>query len=114
TLMKLTSTGVYRVPRQSNSRQILSDTPIRAITDGDYLIGTFRHEDGRRAILINNYDFSYTEWPTVTFDVPDDKVMEIDQQTGKEVPAIDDSPAVPGLQLSLDSGAGRLFLLPPR
>lgn len=114
TLMNLTSTGVHRVTRLCDREEALAGTPIRNITEGDFLIGTFRHDDGRRAVLINNHDFSYTEWPTVTFDVPDDQVMELDQLTGREIPAVDDSPAIEGLQLSLDSGAGRLFLLPPR
>jgi len=53
----------------------LKGTPIknitRAATDplNDYLIGNFRHKDGRRAVLINNYRFAYTAWPTVQFDV---------------------------------------------
>ena len=87
--------------------------PIKSITKGgDYLIGVFKHADGRRAVLLNNYDYNYTTWPTVEFDVPDDKVIEVDAADGKEKPARDDSPDMPGLQLSLDSGEGRLFLLP--
>ena len=78
----------------------------------DYLIGTFRHTDGRRAVMLNNYRFAYTAWPTVVFDVPTSKVREVDPKTGREVPIYDDSPNMEGLQVSLDAGAGRLFLLP--
>ena len=69
-------------------------------------------EDGRRAILLNNYRFAYTAWPTVEFDVPIALVQEVDQQTGQAVPVYDDSPEMPGLQVSLDASEGRLFLLP--
>jgi hypothetical protein len=117
TLMKLTSLKVIRVsPRPSDDPvKLLEGTPIRNITrGGDYLIGVFKHADGRRAVLINNYDHNYTVWPTVEFDVADGKVVEVDQFDGQEKPVRDDSPIMPGLQLGLDSGEGRLFLLPPR
>ena len=41
-----------------------------------------------------------------------DKVRELSQETGKEIPLVDNSPDMEGLQISLDSGEGRLFLLP--
>jgi hypothetical protein len=112
TLMKLTSTGVYRVRPKDKPADVLKDTPVRGLTDGDYLIGVFRHADGRRAVLLNNYSFAYTAWPTVAFDVPSEKVKEVCPKTGKEIAVLDDSPAMEGLQLSLDAGEGRLFLLP--
>jgi len=79
----------------------------------DYLVGAFQHEDGRRAVLLNNYRFAFTAWPTVTFDAPAEQVLEVDRWTGEERPVIDDSPGMDGLQLSLLDGGGRLFLLPP-
>jgi len=114
TLMKLTSTGVRRVNPKDDASKILAVTPIRRLTRGDYLIGVFSHDDGRRAVLLNNYHFAYTSWPTIEFDVPADKVVEVCQKTGKEIPLLDDSPAMEGMQLSIDAGKGRLFLLPPR
>ena len=112
TLMRLTSTGVYRVRPGDDSRTVLAGSPIRSLTPGDYLIGTFRHADGRRAVLLNNYRFAHTAWPTVEFDADEIRVVEVSPATGAREPAVDDSPAMPGLQLSLDAGAGRLFLLP--
>lgn len=112
TLMKLTSTGVYRVKPKENAADILKDTPIRSLTEGDYLIGVFRHADGRRGVLLNNYSFAYTAWPTMTFDVPTEQVKEVCPKTGKEIAVLDDSPAMDGLQISLDAGEGRLLLLP--
>ncbi len=114
TLMQLTSLDVIRVKPDDNPAEVLKDTPVRDITPGDYLVGVFKHADGRRAVLLNNYDFNYGMWPTVKFDLPADKVIEVDQADGKEKPVRDDSPDTPGLQLSLDSGEGRLFLLPAR
>lgn len=113
TLMKLTSLNVIRIKPADDPAKLLIGTPIKNISGGgDYLIGVFKHADGRRVVLLNNYDHNYTTWPTVEFDVPDNKIMEIDQLDGKEKPARDDSPIMAGLQLGLDSGEGRLILLP--
>ncbi len=113
TLMKLTSTRVYRVEPKDDPSAILKGSPIRQLTAGDYLVGEFVHEDGRKAVLLNNYDFAYSSWPTVTFEAPAEKVFEIDPETSEARPVIDDSPAMEGLQISLDSGAGRLFMIQP-
>ena len=114
TLMKLTSTGVYRVKPEDEPSKVCADTPIKGLTKGDYLIGVFKHTDGRQAVLLNNYNFAYTAWPTVEFTVPVGQVLEVCKDTGKEIPVFDDSPAMDGLQVSLDSGEGRLFLIQSR
>lgn len=114
TLMKMTSLKVIRIKPSDESAKLLESSPIKSITPGDYLIGVFKHSDGRRAVLLNNYDHNYTSWPTVEFDVADDQVKEIDAADGKEKPIRDDSPDMQGLQLSLDAGEGRLFLLPAK
>ncbi len=114
TLMKLTSTGVYRVEPDDDPLEVLKDTPITSLTKGNYLVGVFEHTDGRRAILLNNYSFAYTAWPTVEFDLPAERVREVCKVTGNEISIVDDSPAMADLQISLDSGEGRLFLLPKR
>ena len=118
TLMALTSTGVYRVAPGDDPAKVLHDTPITALEraaydpEFDLLVGVFRHKDGRRAVMLNNYMFAYCQWPTVTFDVPASEVLEVDPWSGKAVNVRDDSPAMDGLQLSLNAGSGRLFLLP--
>jgi hypothetical protein len=114
TLMKLTSTGVYHVKPDDDPVKVCGDTPITSLTKGDYLIGVFKHADGRCAVLLNNYNFAYTAWPTVAFNVPVEQVREVCKDTGKEIPVVDDSPAMDGLQVSLDSGEGRLFLIQSR
>ena len=111
-LMKLTSTSVHRVKPKEATPDALTGSPLRKISEGDYLVGTFRHADGRRAVLLNNYHFAYSAWPTVEFNVDASKVVEVSPKTGREEAVRDDSPDMPGLQLSLDAGEGRLFLLP--
>jgi hypothetical protein len=113
TLMKLTSISVIHVDPKADIASLLKGTPIRTVTPGDYLVGVFKHADGRRAILLNNYHFAYSAWPTVTFDRDPSQVLEVSPVDGKERPVEDDSPDMPGLQISLDAGQGRLFLLPP-
>ena len=114
TIMQLTSTGVVRVEPKADVAEAIAGSPIKSLAyeHTDWLIGTFTHSDGRRAVLLSNYDTHYTSWPTVEFDVPADQVIEVSQETGEEAPVIDDSPDMEGLQISLDSGEGRLFLLP--
>ena len=114
TLMQLTSTGVHRLGPEDDAATVLAETPIEALTydNQDFLIGAFAHADGRRAVLLNNYSNHFTSWPTVEFDVDAAEVIEVHKETGEEAPVIDDSPAMEGLQISLDAGEGRLFLLP--
>jgi hypothetical protein len=84
-LMELTSTRVVHVPpgKGMGSESGLAGTPIASID---------------------------TTWPTVQFALVPERAVEVSQETGLEVPVLDDSPDMPGLQLSLDSGEGRLFL----
>ncbi len=119
-LMRLTSTDVRRVLPGDDPAGVLANTPIRNITrdavdpPNDYLVGVFTHEDGRRAVMLMNYRHALTAWPTVEFDAPPDQVREVDKNVGGEIPVRDDSPEMPGIQVSLDAGEGRLFLMPPR
>lgn len=113
TLMQLTSTEVTRLrPKKEPAEQLPKGSAVRSISQGDFMIGEFRHADGRRAVLLNNYSLTFCEWPTVEFDIDPARVREVDQETGLEVEWLDDSPDTPGMQVSLDSGEGRLFLLP--
>ncbi len=112
TLINLESTAVHRITRKDDPDVILKGTGINSLSKGDYLVGEFLHSDGRRTILINNYSYAYTTWATVVFDAEPRDVFEVDQNTGLEEILIDDSPDMDGLQISLNSGAGRLFILP--
>ncbi|MBM3499226.1 MAG: hypothetical protein FJX74_11215 [Armatimonadetes bacterium] len=116
TLMQLTCAGVHRVKPEDDPAALPADLPIAKLDyeHRDFLLGVFTHADGRRAVLLNNYSNHYTSWPTVEFDVDATQVTEVSQETGAEAPVLDDSPAMEGLQVSLDAGQGRLFLLPGR
>ncbi len=117
-LMDCTSTDVAQVKpgdtpseklRQSGIRDIKRD---RVDPPHDYLIGTFQHTSGRRAVMLMNNRFAYSAWPTVEFDVRSgQRVVEIDPESGREVPLHDASPAMPGVQIPLLDGGARLFLL---
>ncbi len=117
-LMQLTSVKVIRLRPDDDTKKLLKGSPIQDITrvevdpPNDYLVGVFRHRDGRRAVLLMNYRFAFTAWPTVTFDAPLDQVREVSPKSGELIPVRDDSPDMKGIQLSLDAGEGRLFLLP--
>ncbi len=119
TLMQLTSLGVRRVTQTTKEiSTALEDSPIERLSRAehdpelDLLVGTFRHRDGRRAILLMNYRFAYASWPTVAFAGDLAEIREVSRRTGKEMPVADDSPAMDGLQLALGAGDARLFLLP--
>lgn len=118
TLMKLTSTALLRINTETPLPEAPADRPIRRLArvgsdpHSQFIAGCFRHADGRRAALLVNHDYAHTAWPTITFDTPTEHLREVDKSTGREVPAIDDSPELPGLQVSFGPGDARLFLLP--
>lgn len=118
TLMKLSPVRTLHLEGgTSYDAQTLAGTAIAmlgtALKDDPPLnieLGTLKHTDGRNSLIMVNNDVTYTAWTTVAFIVPPDKVVEIDKRTGKEVPVYDESPKIPGLQLSFDCGEGRVFL----
>lgn len=119
TLMKLESVDVRRVTSKELSgkktAEVLKGSPLKDLTGdawGEYLVGSFRHADGRRAVMVVNYHFAYAAWPTLEFDAPMASVVEVDPATGREIPVRDESPDMSGTQTPLDAGQGRLFLLP--
>lgn len=118
TLMKLTSTGVLRVKTGPESARLLAGSPLVEVeaVKGDpvseLIVGTFRHSDGRRAVWIVNHSYAYTAWPTVRLSGPLGALKEVSKVDGMEMDWVDDSPELPGWQLSLGPGEGRLFLLP--
>jgi hypothetical protein len=62
-------------------------------------------------MLMNNR-FAYSAWPTVEFDIrPGQRVVEIDSETGREIPLRDASPLMDGVQIPLLDGGARLFLI---
>lgn len=120
TLMQLTGEGVLRVNTGKDPAAVLTNGPVRDLQrvghdpHAELVVGRLRHADGRRAVVLVNHDHAYTAWPTVTFDAELGDVREVDKATGAEVPLVDDSPELPGIQLSFGAGDGRLFLLPAK
>ncbi|MCC6235391.1 MAG: hypothetical protein IT580_22320 [Verrucomicrobiales bacterium] len=119
TLMQLTSTGVRRLDTakpetlSAITPGLRSLKPVAGDPPAAFIVGTFTHQDGRRAVLLVNHSHSFTAWPTVEFEAPDAAVQEISKTDGTVQPVVDDSPELKGLQLSFGAGDGRLFLLPP-
>lgn len=120
TLMRLTGEGVLRVNTGKDPAAALTNAPVRNLQrvgqdpHAELLVGTLRHADGRRAVVLVNHDHGFTAWPTVTFAADPGEVREVDKLSGEEVPLGDDSPELPGIQLSFGAGDGRLFLLPAK
>jgi hypothetical protein len=118
TLMKLTSTSVHRVNTGKETESSLQGAPIRSLArigsdpHSEFIIGAFKHADGRRAVLIVNHSYAHTAWPTIEFDANQAEVVEVDKASGRTAAVVDDSPELKGLQLSFGAGDGRLFLLP--
>ncbi len=117
TLMKLTSVGFVQVTNTSDAAA-LTKTGLRKISHvgsdpvGEFIIGSFKHADGRRGVLILNHNYSFTSWPTIEFDTEISKVSEVSKVDGKIGPVVDDSPELAGFQLSFGAGDARLFLFP--
>ena len=100
----------------------LADQP-----SGAWLVGASPSPtDARR--LLQNQDDRLTSWPTVTFATTaatttanttaklssggeDAGVLEVSPTSGQEGPVLDDSPAMSGLQVRIESGGARLFIL---
>ncbi len=116
TLMKLTSTGISRANTTNSSPRANSAVRKLARVGGDpaaeFIIGSFKHENGDRAVVMVNHNYSYTAWPTVEFDADPRTVREVSKQSGATQAVVDDSPELKGLQLSFGPGDARLFLLP--
>jgi len=87
----------------------------------DFLLGFSTHDDGREALTLMNFDTELTAAPTLVIPTVTDgsqQLLEVDPHSGREVPAVDDLPTLPGLQISLDVAEARVFLIgstpPPR
>jgi hypothetical protein len=118
TLMRLSGQGVVRVHATTATNNLPPGGAVRTLSilphdpSADFLLGSFRHRDGRRAVILVNHSLAYGVWPTLTFDAPWESVRELDPATGAEIIPLDNSPELPGFQCALDAGAARTFLLP--
>jgi len=67
-------------------------------------------------VLLQNQNWDMTLWPTIGFPhvaaSAASAVVEVDPEHGTEATVLDDSPYMPGLQLSFTAGGARLLILP--
>jgi len=92
-------------------RFVLEGSPIKSLSKGyEYLVAKYLNKpDNNTAVLVNNYSDLNTMWSTFEWDSRYSRVLEVDQR-GLLMPVFDESPRIPGLQLSFASGEGRLFV----
>eukprot|EP01052_Picozoa_sp_SAG31_P040706 SAG31_NODE_5963_length_2236_cov_1.144127_1_plen_360_part_00 len=95
----------------------------RLSVGGEFVVGEFEHTDGRKAVMVQNFDHTLSAMPTLVF--PDatvnatadptkpvlHEVVQRNSVEGEEVAVEDELLTVPGLQISLDASEARLFLL---
>lgn len=98
--MQLTSTNVLLINITNDPAAVLKGTPISSLTKGfSYLVGVFQHSDGRTAVMLNNRNPALTMWTTASWSDSVLKVVEVDQTNGTEVPVVDASPQIPGINI---------------
>jgi len=113
TLTQIESTGVYATaPLPPGTRGLAAGAPVKQAEGGPMLIGCFRGRKKETYILVVNRSFKDKIVAKLTMV---DKVVsarEISQKSGKplEAAALKDEP----LDVPLEPGAGRLFLLRKR
>jgi hypothetical protein len=72
----------------------------------EFMLGCY---DNNRTILLVNQDSNHPALATVGMATRNEEMMEVDPSSGKLVPPKDDSPFLPGFQIALLPGDGRLF-----
>ena len=100
----------------------LAGSAGETVVGHDFLLGFSRHDDGRQALTLHNFDSELTAAPTLVFlsattnrtrEPTKLQLFEVDPHSGLEVLAVDDIPDLPGLQISLDVAEARVFLIGP-
>jgi hypothetical protein len=83
--------------------------PLKNVTGGAFVVGCFEHEteEGTTAAVVMNYEDKYNLFATLVFGPG--RAREVSQATGAEVEIYDAAPHMPGLQVLLVPGAGKLF-----
>jgi hypothetical protein len=121
TLMRARSTGVValRLDDGPEPAQLLAAqrSTLHNISRGSFTVGSFALEEGlggvgafSTAVLLANYAWTYTQTPTIDFG-PSVEALEVDQHSGGTRPIVDAIRGLPGLQVGLLAGGGRLFVL---
>ena len=129
-LLNATTTGVFQIRDTSNLTDVASAlsgaTVFGNVTGegmaqkdyfgkaGHFLLGEFRLQDGRTAVMVHNQLPHVTSWPTLTpkqqgAGAP--QLLEVDLIGGGIAPLLDDSPLMPGLQLRFGEGMARFIVV---
>ena len=94
------------------SRIAVHGSPVVAINgtetgpDWSYMLGFF---DGNATVLLMNQDSNHPGLASLELTDHTKTMMEVDPSTGVVREALDDSPYLPGFQVSLLAGDARLF-----
>lgn len=108
TLMKLKSTAVYHTAPLPSSTVALPKDAVVQVGEGNYIVGTFQHDDGSEWVMIMNRDISKGVKTTVKFDKGLKRLRELSTKNGKLSSVKLRKEGVP---LELAPGAAKMFKL---
>ena len=110
TLVQLTSTGVYLTdPLQPGTKGLDATAPIRKAEGGPLAIGCFKTARGSACVMVVNRQLQGKMTAKITLDAKTVSAAEVSQETGKLLPPV--APKNKVLEVALEAGEGRLFLL---
>jgi hypothetical protein len=109
TLVKLTSTGVYHSDPPVGTVPLLPEAPVKKIDGGSMVVGCFKDAAGKVYILPVNKHMNEARTFTLTLDDKTVSTSEVSQETGAPLAAAPLKDKV--LEVKLEAGEGRLFLL---
>ena len=112
-LLKKQSSAVVQLHGVSSETKTIDHPTLQAINGtqtGDsweFLLGFY---DSNRTVLLTNQDSNHPALASLTL-TAGTTLKEVDGNSAVVSPAVDDSPLIPGFQVSLLPGDGRLFVL---
>jgi hypothetical protein len=109
TLVKLTSAGVYHSDLAVGTVPLLPEAPVKKIDGGSMVVGCFKDAAGKVYILPVNKHMNEARTFTLTLDDKTVSTAEVSQETGAPLAAAPLKDKV--LEVKLEAGEGRLFLL---
>ena len=112
TLLRIESTGVFHTkPLPGETRDLSQSKWITTIEEGQWIIGEFEDESGRRFFMLVNRDFMHEQVAVMTLNEGIDRLLEISKTDGKKAPVAGFDPQTRSVTLTVTAGGGRLFTL---
>jgi len=112
-LMGLESTGVYHVgPVPPGARPLAGDAPVKQAGGGNMVIGCFKDSSSRQYVMVVNKTFGDKFTARLTMGGRPVSASEVSQETGRPLEAVALTDKT--LEVPLEAGEGRLFLLSPK